>query len=93
MELSRQMQNCVNSAHWVELCELEVSRRDLLTSYFSVAISPDETRQLEQDIPLLQEYDQQVLAVTRAARDALAEKMNNMGHGRRAQQAYTRNLG
>lgn len=90
MELSQQMQDCANSAHWETLCELEARRRELLTAYFSTAIAADEADQLQQDIPLLQAHDQRVLAVTRTARDALAEKMNNMGRSRQAQQAYIR---
>lgn len=86
--LSREMLSLAQSGEWEGVIEREERRRDLIEALLEYPERLDLATRLQSCIREILANDEAIIALGRQEKQGIAEKLENLGQGRKAQRAY-----
>ena len=86
--LTAKMQSLANEGEWEEVPAIELERRALLETFFSVPVSAEDAADVAERIKSLLRQDKLMMGMGTEASANLLGKLNTFATGRKATQAY-----
>jgi hypothetical protein len=88
LRISGKMSQLAQQLQWADLAQLEHKRQNLIKSFFSSPVAPEDAELVREGIHRILDMDQQIISMGKRHRGELSDKLVDFNTHKRAVSAY-----
>jgi hypothetical protein len=88
LRISGKMRQLAQELQWMDLAQLEHTRQNLIKSFFSSPVAPEDAELVSEGIYRIVDMDQQIISLSKRHREEISNKLVDFNAHKKAVSAY-----